>query len=90
MQRRHAGAIQRVGVRANRDQVLDDLDLFRGKPPVGVGGVMKRLCSSAVLRSAIGSTRNQELRDRAPKCRRGHMQRRIAGIEVMSDFREEE
>ena len=50
---------------------------------------MKRLCSTAILRSAIGAVRNQEFCNRPPKCRGRHVEGRIARIEVMRDVGEE-
>jgi hypothetical protein len=47
---------------------------------------MKRLCASAISRSAIGSVRDQELRNRTPKCCGSHVESRVARIKVMSDF----
>ena len=86
---RHAGAIQRVGICTNRQEVPDYLSLRRRIPSVGVRRVVKRLRSPAIFRSAIGSVRNQEFRDLAPKCRSSHVESRVARIEVVSDIGEE-
>jgi hypothetical protein len=90
MQGRHARAIQDVGICANRDEVLNGLCLRDRIPPVRVSRVMERLRSSAVPRPAVRSIRDQEYRHLTPKCRSGHMQGRVARIEVVSDVREVE
>jgi hypothetical protein len=50
---------------------------------------MKRLRSSTIFRSAVGSMRDQKFRNLTPKCRGSHVESRIARIEVVSDFGEE-
>jgi hypothetical protein len=50
---------------------------------------MKWFRSASIPRSAIGSMRNQEFCNRAPKCRGRHVESRIAAIEVVSDLDEE-
>jgi len=90
VQGRHAGAIQGVGIRPNRQEVLDRLSLSGRFPSVGVGRVVKRFRASTIFRPAIGSVRHQQLRDRAPKCRGSHVERCVARIEVVSDVGEEE
>jgi hypothetical protein len=50
---------------------------------------MKWLGSSTILRSATGSVRHQELRNRSPKCRGRHVERGVARVEVVSDVGEE-
>jgi hypothetical protein len=89
VQGRHAGAIQGVGICANRREVLDRLSLCRRIPSVGVGRVVKRFCPSPISRAAIGSARDQELRNRTPKCGGSHVKSRIARVQVVSDVDEE-
>ena len=57
---------------------------------VGVGGMVKRLRSAAILHSVVRAVRHQEFRERTPKGRRGHVERRIARIHVMPNLFEEE
>jgi hypothetical protein len=51
---------------------------------------VKRLCASAISRSAIGAVRDQEFRNRTPKCGGSHVECRIARIKIVSDVGEEE
>ena len=85
VQRRHTRAIHSVGICANRYEVLDRLSLCRRIPSVGVRRIVKRLCPAAISRSAIRSGRDQERRNRTPKCCGSHVKRRIARIQVMRD-----
>lgn len=57
---------------------------------VGVGGIVKWLRSTAIRHSVVGAVRHQEFRERTPKGRRGHVERRIARIHVMPNLFEEE
>ena len=50
---------------------------------------MKWFRSASILRSAPGSVRHQELRNRAPKCRSSHVESGVARIKVVSDVGEE-
>ena len=90
MQRRHARAIQGVRIRANRDEVLDRLRLRERIPSVRVSRVVERLRSSAIPRAAICPMGYQQCRDRPPKCSRGHVEGRVARVEVVSDVGKEE
>jgi hypothetical protein len=51
---------------------------------------MQWFCASSISRSAVGSVRDQELGNWAPKCRRSHVESRIAAIEVVTDIGKEE
>ena len=86
----HAAAVQGVGIRANRQEVLDRLGLCRRVPVVGVRRIVKRLGAAAILRVTVGPVRNQKPRDRTSKCRSSHVQSRVAGVQVVSDFAEKE
>src|SRR5882672_46704 len=90
MQGGHAGPIHGVGIGANRDEVLDRFRLRARIPPVGISRVMKRLCSLAIPRPTICSVRDQQCGDLTPKCRRGHMESRVASIEIVSDVGKKE
>jgi hypothetical protein len=56
---------------------------------VGIRRVVQRLRSSAIFRSAVGPTRDQEFCNPAPKCGGSHVERCVARIEVVSDVGEE-
>ena len=47
---------------------------------------MQRFRSSSISRPAVGSARNQDFGNRAPKCRRRHVESRIATIEIVTDI----
>ena len=83
-----AAAIDGIGIGTNRHKVLDHVSLGRRIPSIGVRRVMKGFRASAILRSTIGSARNQAFRKRTPKRRGRDMQRSIAGIHVVNDFGE--
>ena len=89
VQRRDAGIVHGVGICADRHEVFDDGRLSRRVPSVGIRRIVKRLRPSAIFCAPIGSVRNQEFRNRAPKCRGSHVKGRIAGIEVVSDVGKE-
>ena len=89
VQRRDAGIVHGVGICADRQEVFDHVRLCRRIPSVGIRRVVKRLRPSAISCAPLGSVRNQEFRNLAPKCRGSHMKSRIAGIEVVSDVGEE-
>ncbi len=89
VQGRHAGAIQGVGICANRQEVLDRLSLRRRIPAVGVRRVVKGFGSATILRAAIRPVRNKEFCDPTAKRGGSHMQSRVAGVKVVSDFAEE-
>jgi hypothetical protein len=89
VQGRYAGPIRRIGIGADRREVLNHVGLRRRVPPIGICGVMKWFRSASIPRLAIGSMRNQEFCNRAPKCRGRHVESRIAAIEVVSDLDEE-
>lgn len=90
VQRRDAAAVQRIGICSNRREVVNCFGLRCRVPVIGVRGVMQRFRSASISRSAVGSVCNQELSNRAPKCRRGHVERCIAAIEIVTDIRKEE
>jgi hypothetical protein len=90
VQRRDAAAVHRIGICPNRCEVLDCFGLRSRVPVIGVRRVMQRFRSSPISRSAVGSVRNQELGNRAPKCRCRHVERRIAAIEIVTDIGNEE
>lgn len=90
VQGRHAGAIQGVGICANRQEVLDRLSLRRRIPAVGVRRVVKGFGSATILRAAIRPVRNKEFCDPTAKRGGSHMQSRVAGVKVVSDFAEKE
>jgi hypothetical protein len=50
---------------------------------------MKGLRASTIFRSAIGSMRNQKFRNFTPKCPGGHVERRVARIEIVSEIRKD-
>jgi hypothetical protein len=90
VQRCDAGTVQRIGICSNRCEVLDYFSLRSRVPVIGVPRVMQRFRSSSISRSGVGSVRNQELGNRAPKCRRSHMEGRIAAIQIVTDIGKEE
>ncbi len=51
---------------------------------------MKRLRSTTVLRTTVCLMPYQKRHNLIPKCRRGHVQSRVASIEVMSNVGKEE
>jgi hypothetical protein len=51
---------------------------------------VKGFGSTAIPRVAIRPVRNEEFRDRTPKCGCSHMKGRIASVKVVSDFGEKE
>jgi hypothetical protein len=57
---------------------------------IGVGGVVKRLGAAAIFRVAISSVRNQKPGDRTSKRSSSHVESRVAGVQVVSDFAEKE
>ena len=59
-------------------------------PVVGVRRVVKGFGSAAILRAAIRPVRNEEFRDRTPKRGGSHVEGRVAGVKVVSDFAEKE
>src|SRR5262249_49375159 len=81
--------VHRVGVRANRREVLDHVGLRPRLPSVRVRRVMKRLRSPPVLRSTVGSVGYQEFGYRTTKCGSSHVEGRVASVEVVRDSREE-
>jgi hypothetical protein len=55
---------------------------------VGICRVVKGFGSAAILSVAIRPMRNEKFRDRAAKCGGSHVESRVAGIKVASDFAE--
>ena len=86
----NAGIVQRIGICSHRCEVGDCFSLRSRVPVIGVRRVMQWLCASSISRSAVGSVRDQDLGNRAPKCRRRHVESRIAAIEIVTDIFEEE
>ena len=90
MQRGRSANVHSAGVSTNRREVQDCLGLRRWIPMIGVGGIVKGLRSAAIRHSVVGAVRHQEFRERTPKGRRGHVERRIARVHVMPNLFEEE
>lgn len=90
MQRGCSANVQSAGVSTNRGEVLDGLSLRPWITMIGVGGIVKWLRSAAIRHSVVGAVRHQKFRERTPKGRRGHMERRIARIHVVPNLFEEE
>ena len=88
MDGRDAAVVGGVRIRSGPDQTLNGRNLCGGMPGITVGCVMERFRSAAVFRRKICASIHQEPGHFESESRCRYMERRVAGIQVMSDLRE--
>ena len=93
MQGRHATSVQRVGIRARFDERGNCVGLRRRIPVVRawtpVGGVVKWFSSPAVSSSHRAASTDEQLGGTSSMRGGSDMQRRVTGIDVVTDSTEE-
>ena len=89
MQRSHATFVQRVRIRACFDEISNYLTLFHRIPVLRagtpVGGVMERFSSPSVPSANVGASRDERLGESSLMRGGSDVQRRVAGVYVMTD-----
>lgn len=93
MQRRYAALVGRIRIGTGTDEIRNDLRLRSRIPPfrsrLADACIVKRLCSPAIPRADVGAEADELLGDVRSVRRRGDVERRVAGVHVAPDLREE-